>query len=184
MDSLEVSFEMENSMSKLLVGSIVKRTLKEMNEDPDRGIWNLVDMALQFSDGRFQEDFFTTTQTMEAGELCSKLRDLGLLYSAWVPYGQKDLESITNGNLFYSVQQLSPSSSASSLRSRIIPTSSLKSLQTELQKLQDEQQRLYDERAKLKKQAKQIDTIKANVDIFLNLNPVEEQQKEQASERG
>ena len=238
-------------MSRLLVGSIVKRTLKEMKENPDRGIRNLVDMALQFSDGRFQEDFFTTVQTMlqnensayyqlvrevvtyadndrlytfgmnlgyngctvgaqrireneknlgynipwtvpiqvgtdnfadkelkyqtairsgeklgiyswmlfcgsqpkcvlplvkthpdsafclfcepegltsefldeagesynlmlvirydeDAGDLCSQLRDLGLLYSSWFSYGQKDLQSIVNGDLFYSVQQLSP----------------------------------------------------------------------------
>ena len=242
---------MESSISKILVGSVVKKTLQDMKEDPNRGIRNLVDMALQFSDGRFQGDFFTTVQTMlqnensayyqlvrevvthadtnriytfgmnlgyngctigaqrireneknlncsipwtvliqirkddfekkepkyqaavgsgeklgiyswmlfcesqpecvfplvkahpdsafflfcepegltsefldeaiesnnlmlairfdeETGELCSKLRDLGLLYSVWAPYGQKDLESIANGDLFYSVQQLSP----------------------------------------------------------------------------
>ena len=242
---------MENSMSKILVGSIVKRTLKEMKENPDRGIRNLVDMALQFSDGRFQEDFFTTAQAMlqnensayyqlvrevvthadtdrlytfgmnlgyngctvgarcireneknlgcnipwtvpiqvstdnfadnepkyqaaicsgerlgiyswmlfcgsqlqcvlplvkahpdsafflfcepegltsefldeagesynlmlvirydeDVGDLCSQLRDLGLLHSLWFSYGQKDLQSIVNGDLFYSVQQLSP----------------------------------------------------------------------------
>lgn len=46
---------------------------------------------------------------------------------------------------------------------------SLKSLQAEQERLSQEQQRLYDERASLKKQAKQIDTIKANVDMFLSL---------------
>ncbi len=44
---------------------------------------------------------------------------------------------------------------------------SLKTLQAEQQRLLDEQQRLYDERAKLKKEARMIDTMKANVDIFL-----------------
>ena len=44
---------------------------------------------------------------------------------------------------------------------------SLKSLQAEQQRLADEQQRLYDERAKLKKEARLIDTMKANVDDFL-----------------
>ena len=243
--------EMENSMSRFLVGSIVKRTLKEMKENPDRGIRNLVDMALQFSDGRFQKDFFAMAQTMlqnensayyqlvrdvvthsdaerlytfgmnlgyngctagaqrirenevtlrcnipwtvpiqvntdnfadkepgyqaaicsgeklgiyswmlfcgsqpkcvlplvnahpdsafclfcepegvtsefldeaaeaynlmlvirydeDAGDLCARVRDLGLLYSVWVSYGRKDRESIVNGDLFYSVQQFSP----------------------------------------------------------------------------
>lgn len=44
---------------------------------------------------------------------------------------------------------------------------SLKALQAEQQRLADEQQRLYDERARLKKDARIIDTIKANVDYFL-----------------
>ena len=44
---------------------------------------------------------------------------------------------------------------------------SLKTLQAEQQRLLDEQQRLYDERAKHKKEVKQIETIKSNVDTFL-----------------
>ena len=45
---------------------------------------------------------------------------------------------------------------------------SLKALQAEQDQLTKEQQRLYAERAKLKKEAKQIDTIKANVDSYLS----------------
>ena len=44
---------------------------------------------------------------------------------------------------------------------------SLKSLQAEQQRLLEGQQRLYDERAKLKKEARIIDTMKANMDDFL-----------------
>lgn len=44
---------------------------------------------------------------------------------------------------------------------------SLKTLQAQQQRLLDEQQRLYDERAKFKKEVKQIETIKSNVDTFL-----------------
>ena len=242
---------MENSMSRILAGSVVKRTLKDMKENPERSIRNLVDMALQFSDGRFQQNFFTTAQTMlqnensayyrlvrdvvsyvdtdrlytfgmnlgyngctagaqrirenekklgcnipwtvsvqmdaeqfeengqqyqamvQAGEklgiyawmlfcmeqpqkslpivkdhadsafflfcepedltsdflddaaelynlmllvrydenaadMCARLRERGLLYSVWYQYGQKDTETIINGDLFYSAQQLSP----------------------------------------------------------------------------
>ena len=47
---------------------------------------------------------------------------------------------------------------------------SLKTLQAEQQQLLDEQQRLYEERAKLKKEARMIDTLKANVDDFLKPN--------------
>ena len=45
---------------------------------------------------------------------------------------------------------------------------SLKTLQADQQRLLDVQQRLYDERAKLKKEVKQIETIKSNVDTFLS----------------
>ena len=44
---------------------------------------------------------------------------------------------------------------------------SLKTLQAEQQRLLEEQQRLYDERAKFKKEVKQIETIRSNVDAFL-----------------
>ena len=54
---------------------------------------------------------------------------------------------------------------------------SLKTLQAEQQQLLDEQQRLYEERAKLKKEARIIDTLKANVDDFLK--PVSEREQEQ-----
>ena len=51
---------------------------------------------------------------------------------------------------------------------------SLKTLQAEQQRLLDEQQRLYDERAKLKKEARIIDTMKANVDDFLKPTSLQE----------
>ena len=54
---------------------------------------------------------------------------------------------------------------------------SLKTLQAEQQRLLDEQQRLYDERARLKKEARMIDTMKANVDDFLK--PVSGREQEQ-----
>ena len=54
---------------------------------------------------------------------------------------------------------------------------SLKTLQAEQQRLLEEQQRLYDERAKLKKEARIIDTMKANGDDFLKA--VSEREQEQ-----
>ena len=59
---------------------------------------------------------------------------------------------------------------------------SLKSLQAEQQRLVDEQQRLYDERAKLKKEARLIDTMKANVDDFLSPSMAKEQEKSRSGE--
>ena len=48
--------------------------------------------------------------------------------------------------------------------------------------LTEEQQRLYDKRAKLKKEAKQIDTIKANVDSYLRPIASQEQKTKRRSE--
>jgi len=59
---------MEQSMSRILVGTVVRQALQSIKESPERGIRNLVDMALQFSEGRFQKDFFCTAQTMLQNE--------------------------------------------------------------------------------------------------------------------
>ena len=60
---------------------------------------------------------------------------------------------------------------------------SLKSLRAEQEQLAQEQQRLYEKRASLKKQAKQIDTIRANVISYLNLSPEQETQKGKEAQR-
>ncbi len=59
---------METNMSSLLVGTVVKNALKNIKEDPERCVRNLVDMALQFSAGRFQKRFFSAAQTMLQNE--------------------------------------------------------------------------------------------------------------------
>ena len=60
---------------------------------------------------------------------------------------------------------------------------SLKALQAEQQRLLDEQQRLYDERAKLKKEARMIDTLKANVDDFLKPAIIQEHENIKNNQR-
>ena len=59
---------------------------------------------------------------------------------------------------------------------------SLKSLQAEQQRLLEDQQRLYDERAKLKKEARVIDTMKANVDDFLSPTAAQDRDIKKSSE--
>lgn len=59
---------MENSMSRILTEAVVKKALKDIKDSPERGIRNLVDMALQFSEGRFQKSFFSIAQTMLQNE--------------------------------------------------------------------------------------------------------------------
>lgn len=60
---------------------------------------------------------------------------------------------------------------------------SLKTLQAEQHRLLDEQQRLYDERAKLKKEARIIDTMKANVDDFLKPSAEHDRDQQHSSQR-
>lgn len=55
---------MEHNMSRILIETTVRQTLKGITENPKRSIRNLVDMALHFSEGRFQSRFFQTAHTM------------------------------------------------------------------------------------------------------------------------
>lgn len=59
---------MENSLSRILIETTVRQTLKGLQENPKRSTRNLVDMALQFSEGRFQNHFFETAQAMLKNE--------------------------------------------------------------------------------------------------------------------
>ena len=60
---------------------------------------------------------------------------------------------------------------------------SLKTLQAEQQRLLEAQQRLYKERAKLKKEARMIDTMKANVYDFLKPSTEQEHDYQRSSQR-
>ena len=60
---------------------------------------------------------------------------------------------------------------------------SLKALQAEQQRLLEEQQRIYDERAKLKKEARMIDTLNANVDDFLKPAIIQEHENIKNNQR-
>lgn len=56
------------TMSRLLIETTVRQTLKGLQENPKRSVRNLIDMALQFSQGRFQSNFFATAHTMLKNE--------------------------------------------------------------------------------------------------------------------
>jgi len=59
---------MEKSTSRIIIETIVKKALRDIKDSPERSIRNLVDMALHFSDGRFQRNFFEVAQTMLQNE--------------------------------------------------------------------------------------------------------------------
>lgn len=52
----------------MLIEVVVKNALKSVKDNPERSIRNLVDLAMQFSEGRFQKHFFSTAQTMLQNE--------------------------------------------------------------------------------------------------------------------
>lgn len=59
---------MENTTTRIVIETVVKKTLREIKDSPERSIRNLVDMALHFSNGRFHRSFFEMAQTMLQNE--------------------------------------------------------------------------------------------------------------------
>ncbi|MCD8375650.1 MAG: hypothetical protein LUD69_01760 [Oscillospiraceae bacterium] len=59
---------MEMSMSRILVETVVRRTLKELKEDPERSIRKLIDLALEVAEGRFQQEFLQAARIMLENE--------------------------------------------------------------------------------------------------------------------
>lgn len=55
---------MNTTISRLLIETMIRRTIKALEDAPKRELRNLVDLALQFSNGKFQALFFRTAQTM------------------------------------------------------------------------------------------------------------------------
>lgn len=66
---------------RILTKTIVKRALKDSLESPERSARNLVDMALNFSRGRFQKNFFAAAQEILGNEQSAYyklIRDISL----------------------------------------------------------------------------------------------------------
>ncbi len=59
---------MENDSTRILIETMVRKTLRDIKNSPERSIRNLVDMALHFSEGRFQRNFFALVQSMLQNE--------------------------------------------------------------------------------------------------------------------
>lgn len=55
---------MKKDMTRVLVESAVRRTLKNISESPERATRNLIDLGLQFSSGRFQTRLLSQAQKM------------------------------------------------------------------------------------------------------------------------
>ena len=55
---------MAANTTRILIETIVRKTLRDIQNAPERSVRNLVDMALNFSNGRFQKRFFEGAQQM------------------------------------------------------------------------------------------------------------------------
>ena len=55
---------MKNSLRRTMIETTVRNTINHIKEDPERSMRNLIDLALNFSDGRFQQHFLESAQRM------------------------------------------------------------------------------------------------------------------------
>lgn len=59
---------MADTMNRIMVKTIVKKAIRDIKTDPERTIRNLIDMALNFADSRFQQQFYSNAQSLLANE--------------------------------------------------------------------------------------------------------------------
>lgn len=59
---------MNDNLSQAFIKTFVRKTLKDIKDDPERSIRNIIDMALNVSKGRFQRNFFEAAQEMLRNE--------------------------------------------------------------------------------------------------------------------
>lgn len=62
---------MENTTSRILIEVMIRKAIRDIKDSPKRGTRNIIDMALNFSDGRFQKYFFQSAQNMLKNEQSS-----------------------------------------------------------------------------------------------------------------
>ena len=62
---------------QILIETIVRKAIRDIRDSPKRSTRNLIDMALNFSEGRFQSRFFEMAQSM--------LRDENSAYYRLIP---------------------------------------------------------------------------------------------------
>lgn len=65
---------MNHDLPRSLIETLVRKTITEIQDEPKRSTRNLVDMALNFVDGRFQSHFFEVARTMLQNENSSYYR--------------------------------------------------------------------------------------------------------------
>lgn len=59
---------MSKNMTGILIETTVRNAIRQIKDDPERNIRNIVDMALNFSNGRFQKHFLLAAQNILKNE--------------------------------------------------------------------------------------------------------------------
>ena len=59
---------MGDTMNRIMVKTIVKKAIRDIKTDPERTTRNLIDMALNFADSRFQKQFYSNAQALLTNE--------------------------------------------------------------------------------------------------------------------
>lgn len=59
---------MKTTTSRIIIETMVRKAIRDIKDSPERSSRNLVDMALQFATGRFQQHLFSAAQTMLQNE--------------------------------------------------------------------------------------------------------------------
>lgn len=59
---------MEKSFNYQMATAIVKKAIHDLKSDPERTVRNLIDMALQFTDSRFQQEFYSSAKKLLSNE--------------------------------------------------------------------------------------------------------------------
>ena len=59
---------MAKQMNYILTKTVVRKAIMDIKTDPERTVRNLVDMALHFTDSRFQKNFFASAQKLLSDE--------------------------------------------------------------------------------------------------------------------
>ena len=63
-----------DTVIRRLTETYLRGKIRELKNDPERGIRNLIDLALNLSSGRFQQNFFLAAQTMLQNQQSSYYR--------------------------------------------------------------------------------------------------------------
>lgn len=59
---------MKHATTRVLIETMLRKAIRDIKDSPKRSTRNMIDMALNFSDGRFQKHFFQSAQKMLKNE--------------------------------------------------------------------------------------------------------------------